>query len=92
MDDHALTQDTTRRLLIWIAAIIQGVFLFFAAQATLRIFALRDLLNEVQTEVARIEVRQKSNTDLMQAKLDHLQSQVDRLDAQRRGPDGTAPR
>lgn len=83
-EDSHLTTDTTRRLLLWIAAIIQGCFLFFFAQGMSRVFALRDAVNLLETEVARIEVRQKSNTDLMQSKLDNLQQQLDRLDAPRR--------
>jgi cyclopropane fatty-acyl-phospholipid synthase-like methyltransferase len=78
------TPETTRRMMLAIVAIVQGVFIFFAAQATVRVFQMRDTISELQTQVARIEAWRDQYTILVQHKLQTLQDQLDRIDQQRR--------
>ena len=77
--------DNARRLMWALVAVVQGIVLFVAGQMVLRTLAMRDAINLLQTNVARIEERQAQYALLLQVKLDNLQRHVDRLEQEQRG-------
>lgn len=66
-----------------LVVVAEAVLIFFLAQAMLRIFSLRDTVSDMQTELARVQVRQEQFTVLMQNKLDNIQKQLDRIEQKR---------
>lgn len=66
-----------------LVVVAEAVLIFFLAQAMLRLFGLRDVVSDMQTELARVQVRQEQLTVLMQSKLDAMQKQLDRIEAKR---------
>jgi uncharacterized membrane protein (DUF106 family) len=82
MREEPQESDTPRRVLIGILAIIQAVFVFFLAQATVRLFQMRDTINELQTAVARLQERQDHAALLTTTKIDNVQRHLDRLEQQ----------
>lgn len=63
-----------------LVVVAEAVLIFFLAQAALRLFTMRDTIGELQTEVARVQVRQEQLTVLMQSKLENMQKQLDRIE------------